>query len=998
MRQITRLLFLLLTFSIIVSSCASTKKRDDQGALGKLWHNMNSHYNGYFNARELMTESLLTLDEQHVDNYTQRLDMFPFLEVDNASIVKEDMDKAVEKVAIVVKKHPYSNWVDDSYLLVGQAQLIKQDYESAEKTFRFLTSEFRPRPKRKKSRSRPAGKSGGEESEEDEFKSRREVEVSPEQERKDRIRARKDAEKERDRVRKERSKERKQLQKERDKERKARARARKKGIKLPPRARPDSSAVTGLEDEPELLPEEQELGPVGMISIFNSSANLDDKTEAYGKKADSYIVKHRPAYQEGRLWLAWTLIKRDNYDRAQLILEDLRADRGTFSDVRRKAMAVQAFLYLEQDRREEAIPYLEEAAAVAKERNERARYYYIAGQLNQELSKPAAAAENFERAIAASPDYELELGARLNLAQNAFLSGTGSPEEAIKKLERMAKEEKNLPYESQIFFSMAAIALKSGNDALGKEFLEQALASPSAGPIQQLEAYLLLGDLAYAENDYLRAKKHYDSALGVMGKNDDRYATTENRRDQLTGIATILEDITAKDSLLRIGSLSEEDRSQWAADLFEKQRAAAAAPVNPVAEVGRGPRPAAPVLGNSNFWAYDPGALRKSKRDFERRWGDRSLVDDWRRGADAREDIFDEEGDPTDPAEEVIMVTEDEIKNLLGGIPTTESELKTMRLQQSENWFNLGREYRDRLENLPKSLDAFNTLNTDFPGSSTEAESWYYQYLIHKQQGSPTKAQKYADLLAGKYKGSKFARLANEPGYAEELMAKDDKLMREYETAYAAFESGDYKTAHELATKGRGSLIGQHPLKARYALLLAMTTGNTQGRPAYVAALRQVVAQFEGTPEQTRAKEILRLLGESGARLPGRNGVVGGGFKESMKELHYVLIVFNKQDTDLPAAKVSTSEFNQKYNKLDRLRTTNVYIGEKNDTPVLVMRRFKNGEDAMKYVRNAEKNEQEFLDAGQFDYTLLAVSQSNYREILKARSAEEYKEWFKENY
>ena len=958
---------------------------------------MNSHYNGYFNADELMQESLLTLEEQHVDNYTQRLDMFPFLAVDNPSIVAEDMDVAIEKVAIVVKKHPYSNWVDDSYLLVGQAQLIKQDYESAEKTFRFITSEFRPRPKRKKSKSRRTG-SKTEEAPEEEFRSRREVEVSPEQQRKDRIRARKAAEKERDQVRKDRAKERKKLKKQRDKERKARAKARKKGIKLPPRARPDTSAVTGLEDEPELRPEDQDLGPVGMISIFNSSANMAEKGKEYGSKSGSYIVKHRPAYQDGRLWLAWTLIKRDNFDRAQLILEDLRADRGTYPDVRRKAMAVQAFLYLEQERLEEAIPFLEEAAAVAKSRNERARYYYIAGQLNQELEQPGPAAENFERAIAAAPDYELELGARLNLAQNAYLSGGGSPADAIRKLERMAKEEKNIPYESQIFFSMAAIALRSGDDAAGKKYLEMALASPSAGSVQQLEAYLLLGNLAFAERDYLAAKKLYDSTLGVMGKSDDRFNDVSARRDQITGIASLLTDITEKDSLLRIGNLPETERNQWAADLFEQRRAAAATPINPVVDATQDPR-GAPVLGNSNFWAYDAGTLRKSKRDFERRWGDRPLVDDWRRGADAREgDLFDDDGDGAGGANEVQLVTEDEIKALLDGIPTSESDLKTMQIQQAENWFKLGREYRDQLEDFPQALSAFSTLNTRYPGTSTEAESWYYQYLIYKQQGNAAKAQEYATLLGGKYKGSKFAKLANDPGYAAQLLAKDNKLTQEYEAAYAAFERGDYKTAHDLATKGRATLLGQHPLKSRYALLLAMTTGNTQGRPAYVAALRQVVAQFDGTPEQARAKEILRLLGESGARLPGRNGAIGGGFKESMKELHYVLVVFNKKDSDLPAAKQNASTFNQKYNKLDRLRITNVYLGKENETPVLVIRRFKKGEDAMNYVNNARENEQEFLDAGKFDYDILAVSQSNYREVLKARSAEEYKVWFAENY
>lgn len=945
-----------------------------------------------------MTENLLLLDEQHVDNYTQRLEMFPFLAVDNPSLVKEDLDKAVEKVAIVVKKHPYSNWVDDCYLLVGQAQLIQQDYESAEKTFRFLTNEFRPRPKRKKVKTRKSGNAAAQEDapEEEEFRSRREVELSPEQERKQRLRARKEAEKERDRIRKEQAKERKAKKKQREKDRKARARARKKGIKLPPVKR-DTAAITGLEDEPEELPEEQDLGPVGMISIFNSSANLEDKGEQYGKKPDSYLVKHRPAFQDGRLWLAWTLIKRDNFDRAQLILEDLRADRGTFADVRRKAMAVQAFLYLEQERLEEAIPYLEEAAAVAKERNERARYYYIAGQLNQELSQPANAAENFQKAIAAAPDYELELGARLNLAQNAFLSGTGSPEDAIKKLKRMAREEKNLPYESQIYFSMAAIALKANDQEGGKEYLRLALDSPSAGPVQQLEAYKLMGDLAYAENDYLPAKLYYDSTLTVMGKNDERYDPVSSLRDKLAGIATLIQDIEVKDSLLRIGMLPEAARNQWAEDLFERQRAAAAVPTNPVAEVGRPGRPAAPTLGNSNFWAYNPQTVRRSKRDFERQWGDRPLSDNWRRGSAAREDIFSDPGDGGTEVEDVQLVTEDEIKALLDGVPTTEPEQKTMSLKQAENWFNLGREYRDRLEDLPKATEAFETLNRKYPGSATEAESWYYLYLIHKQLGNISKADEYAVKLR-KYKGSKFSRLANEPGYAEELLSKDNKLTREYETAYAAFEAGDYQKAHQLATKGRATLLGQHPLKPRYALLLAMTTGHIQGRPAYVAALRQVVAQFEGTTEQTRAKEILRLLGETGARLPGRNGVVGGGFKESMKELHYVLIIFDDKDIKLNEAKLSAAEFNNKYNKLDRIRITNVYLGKDNNKPVLVLRRFKTGEEAMKYVRNAGERDKEFLSTSKYNYTLLAVSQSNYREILKARSAEDYISWFRDNY
>lgn len=993
MIKLTRFLLLLLAFQIAVSSCASTKRRDEQSALGKLWHNMNSHYNGYFNAKELMAETLLGIDNQHVDNYTQRLKMFPFLELQNTSSVNENLDIAIEKVAIVVKKHPYSNWVDDSYLLVGQAQLVKQDYESAEKTLRFMVNEFRPRPKRKKTKTR---KGATEEPEEEAYVSRRKVEANPAQERKDRLRARKEAAKERDKLKKERAKAAKLRKKEADRARKERIRARKRGIKLPPRTRPDTAAVAGLENEPD-QEEEENLGPVGMISIFNSTTDLGADGETYGKKPESYIAKHRPAFQEGRLWLAWTLIKRDAFDQAQIILEDMRNNRGTFPDVRRKAMAVQAYLYLEQDEIEQAIPYLEEAAAVAKERNERARFFYIAGQLYQELGQPSGAASAFEKTIAARPTYELELGARLNLAQNAFLSGSGSAEDALKKLGRMAKEDKNLPYESQILFSMAAVSLRSGDLTAGTTYLQQALASPSAGPVQRTEAYKLLGDLSYDDSNYLAAKLYYDTTLTVMDKGDLRYNDVINRRDQLTGIADALTDIQLKDSLLRIGMLPDAARQQWATDLFERRRAEAARPVNPVAEAG-GSRSRVSVSNNSDFFAYNPQTVKRGRRDFERQWGDRPLTDNWRRSRSA-ETIFNDPGDSGSAApEEIKIVTEDEIRKLLEGIPTTEGELSTMKIQQSNNWFNLGREYRDQLENNDKAIEAFEILNTRFPGSNGEAESWYYQYVIHKEEGRMDKAQVIARQLQNRYPGSKFEKLANQPGYAAELMKKENAETLEYEKAYKAFEDGDYKTAHEMAVRGRATLLGKHPLKARYALLLAMTTGNTQGRQAYINALRQVVSQFENTPEQTRAREILRLLGESGARIPGQAGGAGGGFKETMKELHYILIVFNDFDTNLNEAKIKVSEFNAKYNKADRLRTTNVYLGKDNKTPVLVVRRLKSGEVAKAYVENATQREQDFLNAGKYDYNIYAVSQSNYREVLKARTVEGYDDWYRENY
>ena len=986
-----------------MAACAPTKSRDDQGIVAKLWHNTNAHYNGYFNAREIMDESLLALSEQHTDNYNQRLEIFPFLAVDNTGGVAGELDRAIEKVAVVVKKHPYSNWTDDSYLLVGQAQLLKQDYEGAERTLDFATKEFRPRPKRSRGKK-------GEAAEDEEFESGREVETNRTQDRRDRLRAQRDAQRERERTIRQRQKERKAEQKERERERKRLIRARKKGIRLPSRTSPaDSTALEGLENEPEeepLAEEEMEEGPVGMISIFSNTASERSADGAYGSKPGSYLLKHRPAYQEIRLWLAWTLIKRDKFDRAQIILEDLRNDRGTFSDVRRKAIAVQAYLFLEQDRLEEAIPYLEAAAEVAEERNERARYYYVAGQLNQELGRSGAAVAMFDQVVAAKPAYELELGARINVAQNAYLSGGGSPEDALRQLERLAGEEKNLEYESQILYSMAGIALRSGDNAGGADYLRRALASPYGGANTRVEAYQLLGDLAYDERDYLAAKLYYDSTLTVMTDADQRFGGTTDRRDRLGTAATQLQTIERSDSLLRIGQLPEAERRAWAEERFALSRATNSAALYSTPAT-RGSIPvnnAAATLASSDFWGYDNQSLRRGRRDFERQWGDRPLEDNWRRSTRSDANLFAAEGDagvPLGAGADASLVTEDEIARILADVPIDATAQETTRGELAEAYFRLGQEYRDRVADNEYAIQAFETLDERFPDSPREPESWYYLFLLHTDDGNAGRAGEYARRLQEKYPDSKFARLANDPGYVNDIRNEEAIRQRTYERAYAAFNARDYATASRLIDTGTREIAADHTLRARYDLLRAMVAGKLEGKEAYVAGLQNVVSSYPNTPEQTRAREILRLLGETGSRIPGQErtpAAAGGTFTESMDEVHYVLIVFQNQEIDLPTLKVNLEEFNQKYNKLDRLRSTPIYIGRDNEIPMLVMRRFEDGNKAMLYYRNTEQNREDFLGGTPEPYTVLPISQSNYREVLKARTLSGYPEWFAEHY
>jgi hypothetical protein len=44
------------------------------------------------------------------------------------------------------------------------------------------------------------------------------------------------------------------------------------------------------------------------------------------------------------------------------------------------------------------------------------------------------------------------------------------------------------------------------------------------------------------------------------------------------------------------------------------------------------------------------------------------------------------------------------------------------------------------------------------------------------------------------------------------------------------------------------------------------------------------------------------------------------------------------------------------------------------------------------------KNKKDFLDESKFQYEVFAIGQDNYRELLKAKSIDEYRMFFEGNY
>ncbi len=988
MKKFTIPLLLAVAFWA-ASGCVTQKKKEDVGPIKKGYHNMTAHYNGYYNATVLLAEAQADLETQVQDNYRKILPIYKYSAAENPKAIAEKMDKAAAKVSVVVNMHRISHWTDDCYLALGQAQFLKQDYESAEESLEFMVAEFNPKEMEKKGVKSKASKQRKRDVMKGKVKNdgsdgQEKVELSP-----------KEKKKLAERKRKEREKERKQKMKEAKKNKKKgkKSAPKKKGEQLK-----DKKQETKTDEPTEEEAAEPTLPAPGSITLGNL------EPEVVQSKPESYFMKHRPAYQEGVLWLARTYIERDNFTHAERLLNELERSPGTFTDVRREAAIAKAHFFLEQKKYDQAVEPLNTAISLVEDDLMKARLAFILGQIHQQAKRSQEAYDAYAVVLKTKPPYEMDFAARLNSALS-----NSSRESAISQLERMMKDEKNKEFQDQLYFALANIALEKGDKKEGIKNLELSLAKSTANISQKAESYLMLADLYFEEESYVKAKLYFDSTLMVMNASDERHRRVSGLAKNLDEIAANLLTIQLQDSLITLSNMTEEEKLALATAIKKKKdeerinaaKLKAAAQNNNAAAVAVKGGPAPPALNTSKFWAYNDRSRKDGKRDFERKWGSRTLQDNWRR---SDQSSAADENDETQAATESSQLTPDEMKEILKDVPDTPEKLAAANRQIEAAMFQLGVLYRDRLQNYKKSVASLEALLVRYPETQYKLDALYYLYLSYKDMGDASNAQRYFDIIVNGYSTSNYARMLTDPNFAAGIKAKEDKLTVYYDETLQRFEQRNFQEAYERIGKVGEIFGGQNKLMSRFALLGAMCVGNLQGKEAYVEALKEVVAKYPNDPESTRAKEILRLLGENVGSGPGQQrdlppseGQVGD-YKVTNDQLHYVLVVFNGEVV-MNDAKITITDYNEKYHKPQKLRMNNIFIGDgESKTPVIAIRRYNDKKDAMEYLDVVKKNSKDFLDSAKFKFELLPISQDNYKELLKSKNIDEYRVFFEKNY
>lgn len=755
------------------------------------------------------------------------------------------------------------------------------------------------------------------------------------------------------------------------------------------------------EEEPEA-----ELNPFDeAIAEANPEGEEEEKQEDNIKTRDNIgkagFMRHRPAYAEGQFWLAMTYIERQNFFLAEYLFKTLEENPEISKDIAKRLPAAKAHLYLMQNRQDKAVPALQNAMDKASRKKDRARYAFILAQLMEQRGQYAEASNAFDRAEDLSRDYAMKFNAQLAMLRTSWLGGLATMDKTQKQLNKLTKDIKNYEFLDQIYFTKAELKLADGDTEGALADFKEATKYGSSSPERKAESFYRLASLFYSTDDYVNAKLYYDSTMQVLPEKDDRYADVKRLNDNLTSVAENYAIVTLQDSLLRLANLSEEQLEAWAEAEYDRRNVDAEPEEStPTIQAPNVRKPSFGNKGNSSFFAYNKLVLDKGKFDFQRKWGDRPAQDNWRRSSAISTTAL--------PSEDLVAEAEnqpeekpnEEIEKILRDIPITAAQKDVANQKLQMALFGLGTDLRNNLGNYEKSNETFVSFIERYPNSDKLIDVYYYLYLNHQELNNSAGANIYLALIKSEFPDSDFAKALDDPTYVERMETEEKKLDDYYEETYRIFEASNYQDAYDRATQSVDIFGNKNEYVRKFDLLAVMSKGAIDGKDFYITGLRDFIARHPNTEETTRASEILRFLrGNQNAFDADLYQEELANFTRQDEKLHYIMyVIYNCDLNKMKKAKIAVAGYNLKFFKLAKLRISNLYLNPEEKSQIILIRSFENKDKALDYMTIAGRNVGDFLSVDEFNYDMFAVTQNNYREIIKQKTIQNYEAFYDIHY
>ena len=615
----------------------------------------------------------------------------------------------------------------------------------------------------------------------------------------------------------------------------------------------------------------------------------------------------------------------------------------------------------------------------------------------------------------------------------------------------MAKSQKNKDYLDQVYYALGNIYLNREDTLNAIKNYQLGIDKSTQNGMDKAICQIKLGDIYFTQRDYVKAQPCFSGALAGLKKEYKEYARVSKLSAVLDELVVYVEAVQLQDSLQALAKMPEAERlaiidkkieevkkeEEEAKALAEKeaylaeQEAKGSGINRPGTETNTVQMPTA---GGASFYFYNPQTVAQGKTQFQRKWGRRTLEDNWRRRKKELS-TFDEPnmeeaenaGEPQVGADGQPLPTD----SIAGGdlpavaaddphtreyylqqLPFTEEDVAASNVIIEDGLYNMAMIYKDKLEDLSLSIEGFETLERRFPENSHRLESYYQIYLMALRLQDAALAAAYKTKLMQAFPESGYAVAVADPNYEYNIRMMDrvqDSLYQQTYDRYLASDTTTVRRSFKLVSE-------KYPLATlmpKFMFLDALTyvqAGDTEG---FKAALRTLIEKYPKADVTELAGEMLkgvlrgRTLVQGGVRGMSWNLRFGVGedgslsaedsarvFNPERNAPYEMLLVYPTGSVDQNQLLFAVAAYNFAN---FMVKEFDLAFEEAGPISMLAIKGFYNFDEIIQYYKMIYGADG-YATALNKAVAVLPISEANYETLMRGKTLEEYISFFDEQF
>lgn len=733
------------------------------------------------------------------------------------------------------------------------------------------------------------------------------------------------------------------------------------------------------------------------------------------------FLRHRSVHNDGVLWLTRTYTDSKRSSEAEAILDLLDASSGVSERMKGKIALERAHLYIQQGATRAAGDELAQVMrSKAIDPYTRQRASFLNGQLQSELGMHDSAVVAFRKNIALHPAIDMDFYAR-KLMANSISEAGGDATQSMMALKRLLKDGKYIPYYEQVYFILGRLAANSGKDDEAIENFTLSLRQPKTTKKQKAISFASIGNIRYRRGEYTKAQRAYDSAAYfAKGVEENPEVSLAIRRakslDKIKEPSTTLQ---YTDSLLQLSKLSEKEQranaKRYLKYLEKLKEDSIASAANPTADALAGAASGMPGSGAASWYFSNTTMIQQGFNEFKRKWGNRVLADNWRRGSTLSGGSTAAGGADTDTGSEsnevAAALTEE---SLIAFIPKKESEIAAAQKKIRLAYLALAGAYINDVEEYKEGLKSLDSLDARFPAHEYPDQVLSLRYKAYLRMNRLEEAEKFRTDLLEKYPESEFAKTLGGQKETDTAQVLRESVATYFESTYQSLMDREYTTVLSKTAKAQRTF--GDPLYARkFRIMEAMAYVGVQQYKTADSLIEKYMKEYPADSLRPWADAIVRVIKEQraadtlgdSAKVIIPKALADSAFSKvtappipasytfKAKSIHYVVFLFGKPDAKTAGFRSGISD----YSLLKNGKVLDASQQMLNaDQCMVVCKSFPDAKSANNFRSNALKEPLLFRELPKDTYISFAISEENFRKLVADKKSTEYLNFYRSKY